>query len=553
MRNTPRAVRRSLFGLILVVAALSVPPAFPPRAGANLAHAPIIIAGNGDFTAANGVVGGTGSASDPYVIEGWEINVSAAPAGVGIAIRDTDASFVIRGVRVQDESSMLGIGAEFRNVTNGRVEDSRFVALLEGLVLNSSSVQLHGNNVSGWYQAVSLEASRNVTMDGNVAAGGEHAVFVEGSENVTIAGNELEGGLWTVVLGASTGVRVLHNNIRYEALHAAMDYDANAWDDGYPSGGNHWYGHQGVDLCSGPNQDVCPDPDGIDDAPFNITGGQDSYPLMDPYPVPPLDRPPGAPVLEAAALTGADLENVTLSWSLSADDGGGGNDVVSYEIWAGGVYDPTGSTYVRVAVLPPGTTSYVDAGAGAGHPADRYYQVVVHDRAGYSTTAVDQAGKWSQSLVAGRHLLSVPLEPSDWRVATVLQTIPWTRVWHYPNAGGPAWLSNAREKSFAGLTMLNRTMGFWVDTSADARWTIAGLVPRSTQVVLRTGWNMVGYPKLVPCPLSAILGGVGYETVETFADAPPYYLRTMGPSETLRAGNGYWVLMAGAASFTVTN
>jgi len=38
-----------------------------------------------------------------------------------------------------------------------------------------------------------------------------------------------------------------------------------------------------VDNCSGPNQDVCPSPDGIGDTPYMFSYNQDNYPLMNPY------------------------------------------------------------------------------------------------------------------------------------------------------------------------------------------------------------------------------------------------------------------------------
>jgi hypothetical protein len=42
---------------------------------ASGAHEPIMILGNADFTEENGVVSGSGSAADPYIIAGWEIDV----------------------------------------------------------------------------------------------------------------------------------------------------------------------------------------------------------------------------------------------------------------------------------------------------------------------------------------------------------------------------------------------------------------------------------------------------------------------------------------------
>src|SRR4030067_2601518 len=60
--------------------------AIPGAASAYVPRAPILIVGDAGFTPDNGVTGGSGTPSDPYVIEGWGIGASFA-AGVSIANR----------------------------------------------------------------------------------------------------------------------------------------------------------------------------------------------------------------------------------------------------------------------------------------------------------------------------------------------------------------------------------------------------------------------------------------------------------------------------------
>src|SRR5437773_8663812 len=83
------------------------------------AHAPIIINGNSGFTAANGVSGGSGTASDPYIISGWNINgwnypSAWNPPNATIAITNPTSYFVIQNV----VSSGAGIGPGIR-LNNG--------------------------------------------------------------------------------------------------------------------------------------------------------------------------------------------------------------------------------------------------------------------------------------------------------------------------------------------------------------------------------------------------------------------------------------------------
>jgi hypothetical protein len=56
--------------MLFLVSAASLPAV----SAAATPHDPIEISGNAGFTLGNGVVSGTGSSSDPYIIEGWSIS-----------------------------------------------------------------------------------------------------------------------------------------------------------------------------------------------------------------------------------------------------------------------------------------------------------------------------------------------------------------------------------------------------------------------------------------------------------------------------------------------
>ncbi|MBE3121618.1 MAG: right-handed parallel beta-helix repeat-containing protein [Thermoplasmata archaeon] len=78
--------------------------------------------------------------------------------------------------------------------------------------------------------------------------------------------------------------RIYHNNfVNIVAKNAHDKYTVNFWNDSYPSGGNYWGDYTGVDIYSGPGQNISGS-DGIGDTPFSITGGtrKDYYPLMNP-------------------------------------------------------------------------------------------------------------------------------------------------------------------------------------------------------------------------------------------------------------------------------
>jgi len=105
-------------------------------------HEPILIEGNEDFTAANGVIDGNGTASDPYIIEGWNIDCYQ---DTGIAIYNTNANFVIRNVHVHS-GELFNLGMILYEVSNGTVENCRISNNWRGIQLEDTSNILFKHN-----------------------------------------------------------------------------------------------------------------------------------------------------------------------------------------------------------------------------------------------------------------------------------------------------------------------------------------------------------------------------------------------------------------------
>jgi hypothetical protein len=180
-----------------------------------------------------------------------------------------------------------------------------------------------------------------------------------------------ENSLSTSAIGVrvySTSNLTLHHNRFVGSTLQAEDEGGpeNAWDDGYPSGGNYWSDYIGPDVCSGPAQDVCPDPDGIGDAPYVIdSDSEDRYPLMLPFP----DTLPPAVTIDAP-LDGTQVTegNVTVSGT-AVDTGGSGLNRVEVRVNGGGWSTATGTSAWSVTIpLDPGV-ALIEARAWdrAGH------------------------------------------------------------------------------------------------------------------------------------------------------------------------------------------
>jgi parallel beta-helix repeat protein len=283
----------------------------PARASNFQTHAPILIDGNVGFTSANGITGGSGTATDPYVIEGWDI--SLAPQ-FGIRIQGTSAHFVIRNVYVHDgaPSSFVGDSEVFGGISlngapNGVVENVTISKTKNGItvyesdnatVTNSLVVSNHdgigvfhsgrsgfvrivGNNISSNGLGIASSYAGPVMISGNNI---DHNSIVTYNGGAFIIGNTLSNS----GVGVESDNTVFHNNFintgATENRHCFVyPCDPVLMDDGYPKGGNYWSNLATVDNCSGPNQDVCSGPDGIADKPRVLDNTIDRYPLTKPF------------------------------------------------------------------------------------------------------------------------------------------------------------------------------------------------------------------------------------------------------------------------------
>ena len=164
---------------------------------------------------------------------------------------------------------------------------------------------------------------------------------------------------------------------------------------------------------------------------------------------------------------------------------------------------------------------------------------------------------FSVTLQPGLNLVSIPLVPIGSGIMSVLSTIdPFYRaVWTYDPAAN-TWKTWHRGEPSNGLTSLDLRMGFWVDvTGSSARTlTVQGVPPTSTSIALVSGYNLVGFPS---AQTSVTVGAVKLATGATMivgfsGSAAPGYTRVMADSEVLLAGNGYYLYVPTAATWTVT-
>lgn len=183
---------------------------------------PIVIDSEDDFTLANGVVGGSGTASDPYVISGWEIDghayVTKTPFGTlrvtfflaGILIRDTLSHVRITGNHVHGMGLAAVAAVNAQNVVvdqNLLVMDNPNGDLAEGLVagvlftgtkdsaVTGNRIHSEGSSFATPIVGAYFNLARDVRVAGNVFTNNATAtslyvgLYDAGSVRLTVAGN----------------------------------------------------------------------------------------------------------------------------------------------------------------------------------------------------------------------------------------------------------------------------------------------------------------------------------------------------------------------------
>ena len=144
----------------------------------------------------------------------------------------------------------------------------------------SSSNTMSGNNITAnsGYGILPDSSSNNIILGNNITANNVDGIYLYGSSNNTILGNNITANnRYGINLVDSDNNNIYHNNFNNTHQTSSARSEENAWDNGYPSGGNYWSDYTGVDG----------DNDGIGDTSYVIEANNtDNYPLMTLYIIP---------------------------------------------------------------------------------------------------------------------------------------------------------------------------------------------------------------------------------------------------------------------------
>jgi len=159
--------RRAVLLILIMLALLVIIVSTSQEADALTDHDPIHIVGDTNFTTANGVVSGSGSLGDPYIISGWNISFNNT---TGLMVEQTSKYFVIENLTIMDSSTVNRYSAI-------KLEYVKY-ATIRNLSMNNSNSDSYGINVryanNGWlnisnvtglnYSEISTFRCKNVTL-----------------------------------------------------------------------------------------------------------------------------------------------------------------------------------------------------------------------------------------------------------------------------------------------------------------------------------------------------------------------------------------------------
>ncbi len=171
-----------------------------------------------------------------------------------------------------------------------------------------------------------------------------------------------------------------------------------------------------------------------------------------------------------------------------------------------------------------------------------------------------------KGLEVGWNLVSAAVKPANTSVAQFLDSISGkfdAVATTDPDKPGQ-WLYYSPTSADNTLANLDETKGFWVHMTAPGFLAPAGTAPTKTDIPLKKGWNLVGWPSAKSMPMSTALSSIGgkYDRVyaydvsnaadpwRSYDPAAPAYANELTYVQPLR---GYWIHMTADATLTVNN
>ncbi len=271
------------------------------------------------------------------------------------------------------------------------------------------------------------------------------------------------------------------------------------------------------------------------------------------YPTPPTD-------LWALLVTGS-LSDVKLEWTASEDDGAGSDDVAGYTVYKSinGVNGPYNfEAWITALKIPGHTYEWTDFGVGDGDWNNYFYIVRAKDTSNNEEQNENRVGKFVSYLEEDWNLVSVPLVQKDTAKEVVLQTIDpnYDAVRGYHAGYSRPWLNWHRNKpnQMNDEIEINHREGYYIYMKSADHLVTAGRVAVQTEIPLKAGWNLVGYPCLTKRTRNDALSSIdGSYNKVLYCNASVKKLVELGPNDLMMPGKAYWIHATEVCTWTIGN
>lgn len=267
-------LKKSLFGVMQTLLLISM---------LTFAKVQSIIIGGTVYIRADGSVDPSTApiqrSGDNYTLTG---NIASDADGIVIE-RD---NMTLDGAGYKIWGNGVGAGICLIGRSNVTIKNTEIETFNYGVELRSSSNNsVVGNNVRQTFVGkanILLYESNHNNIVGNNVTDCWSGFLLYYSHNNSIVGNNITEQSTGICIMYSSNNSIYHNRVIRNEMQAYTYDSANAWDNGYPSGGNCWSDYWGVDSYSGPSQNETGS-DNIGDTPYVIDENNvDHYPLLYP-------------------------------------------------------------------------------------------------------------------------------------------------------------------------------------------------------------------------------------------------------------------------------
>jgi len=154
-------------------------------------------------------------------------------------------------------------------------------------------------------------------------------------------------------------------------------------------------------------------------------------------------------------------------------------------------------------------------------------------------------------LKEGWNLVSFYVEADDMTTATIFAPIQdkLLQVKNLTQSYDPSLLD-----ALNTLSSLNVKDGYWVKVSEDVSLEVEGTVPSGASINVKSGWNLVGYPRLSGEAVANELTSLGNTVAQiknlerSYYPSRPSFLNTLS---TMAPGSGYWLNVNADGTWTV--